>query len=92
MVMRKWIVFLPSRAGDKRKGPEGILLLRRSRTLQAGGNNLTILFYDSNETMFLSQEYEVAERCVNRVLQMEPNNYQAKQLKDLITKKIRRGA
>ena len=40
----------------------------------------------------LSQEYELAARCVDRVLQMEPNNYQAKQLKDLITKKIRRGA
>ena len=30
----------------------------------------------------LSQEYELAARCVDRVLQMEPNNYQAKQLKD----------
>ena len=28
---------------------------------------------------------------MDRVLQMEPNNYQAKQLKELITKKIRRG-
>ena len=28
---------------------------------------------------------------MDRVLQMEPNNYQAKQLKKLITKKIRRG-
>ena len=36
------------------------------------------------------EEYELAEQCVDRVLQMEPNNYQAKQLKKLITKKIRR--
>ena len=38
------------------------------------------------------QEYEEAERCVDRVLQMEPTNRQAKQLKELVTKKIRRGA
>ena len=37
------------------------------------------------------QEYESAESCVDRVLQMEPNNYQAKQLKALAVKKIRRG-
>ena len=37
------------------------------------------------------QEYESAERCVDRVLLMEPNNYQAKQLKELIVKKLRRG-
>lgn len=37
------------------------------------------------------QEYESAERCIDRVLQMEPNNYQAKQLKELIIKKLRRG-
>ena len=37
------------------------------------------------------QEYESAERCVDRVLQMEPNNYQAQQLKELIIKKLRRG-
>ena len=29
---------------------------------------------------------ELAEQCVDHVLQMEPNNYQAKQLKELITK------
>ena len=37
------------------------------------------------------QEYESADRCVDRLLQMEPNNYQAKQLKELIVKKLRRG-
>jgi hypothetical protein len=37
------------------------------------------------------QEYEEAERCVDRILQMEPSNRQANQLKQLITKKIRRG-
>ena len=37
------------------------------------------------------QEYESAERCVDRVLLMEPNNYQAKQLKELVVKKLRRG-
>ncbi|XP_064390012.1 mitochondrial fission 1 protein-like [Halichondria panicea] len=35
------------------------------------------------------EEYEDADKCVARVLQMEPNNYQAKQLKTLINKKIR---
>jgi len=35
--MTNWIIFLPSRAGDKRKGPKRILLLCRSRTLQTGG-------------------------------------------------------
>ncbi len=37
------------------------------------------------------QEFESAETCVDRVLHMEPNNHQAKQLKELITKKMRRG-
>ena len=37
------------------------------------------------------QEYEAADRCIDRLLQMEPNNYQAKQLKDLIVKKLTRG-
>ena len=37
------------------------------------------------------QEYESAERCVDRILQMESNNNQAKQLKELIIKKLRRG-
>ena len=38
-----------------------------------------------------TQEYELAESCVDRVLQMEPNNYQAKQLKECIAKKLKRG-
>lgn len=38
------------------------------------------------------KEYEAAEKCVNRVLHMEPHNYQAKQLKTLINKKIKKGA
>ena len=37
------------------------------------------------------QEYEASQSCVDRVLQMEPNNMQAKQLKQLVSKKIRRG-
>ena len=37
------------------------------------------------------QEYEASCSSVDRVLQMEPNNYQAKQLKQLVQKKIRRG-
>lgn len=37
------------------------------------------------------QEYEEAQNCIDRVLQMEPTNYQAQQLKALITKKITRG-
>jgi fission 1 protein len=36
------------------------------------------------------QEYESADRCIDRLLQMEPNNYQAKQLKELIVKKLTR--
>ena len=42
--------------------------------------------------LFLSlQEYESADHCIDRLLQMEPNNYQAKQLKELIVKKLTRG-
>ena len=41
--------------------------------------------------IIILQEYESAEICVDRILQMEPNNYQAKQLKELIIKKLRRG-
>ncbi len=37
------------------------------------------------------QEYEASQSCVDRVLQMEPNNSQAKQLKQLVSKKIQRG-
>ena len=37
------------------------------------------------------QEYEAAQSCVDRVLQMEPNSRQANQLKQLISKKIKRG-
>lgn len=40
---------------------------------------------------FLVQEYEASQSCVDRVLQMEPNNNQAKQLKQLVSKKMRRG-
>ena len=37
------------------------------------------------------QEYELSRSCVDRVLQMEPKNMQAKELKQLVEKKIRRG-
>ena len=47
----------------------------------------TVCFY----TVFFTQEYESADRCIDRLLQMEPNNYQAKQLKELIVKKLTRG-
>ena len=39
----------------------------------------------------VAQEYEEARNCIDRVLQMEPSNYQAQQLKALINKKITRG-
>ena len=45
----------------------------------------------STVVFFSFQEYEEAERCVDRVLQMEPTNRQANQLKKLIVKKIRKG-
>lgn len=56
--------------------------------------SLTIhhLHYKHHPTTYASsQEYEASQSCVNRVLQMEPNNYQAKQLKELVQKKIKRG-
>lgn len=36
------------------------------------------------------EEYEEAKNCTDRVLQMEPNNRQAKQLSQLISKKLKR--
>ena len=37
------------------------------------------------------EEYSDAEQCINRVLHMEPNNSQAKDLKKLISAKIQQG-
>lgn len=42
-------------------------------------------------TYFLLQDYQQADLCITRVLNIESNNEQAKQLKTLIDDKIRRG-
>lgn len=37
------------------------------------------------------EEFSEAEQCINRVLHMEPNNSQAKDLKKLVSGKIQQG-
>ena len=48
-------------------------------------------YYFTSLGHYKLEEFEEADSCVDRVLQMEPNNLQAKTLKQLITRKIRRG-
>lgn len=64
-----------------------------THTLNQSKHYITVSSFEVKQVYccILLQEYESAERCVDRILQMEPNNYQAKQLKELIIKKLRRG-
>jgi fission 1 protein len=79
-----WHLIKSSYKNDIRKG------IRMMESEISQGKDQRDYFYFIALGHYKLEEYESAERCVDRVLLMEHNNYQAKQLKELIVKKLRR--
>lgn len=79
-----WHLIKSQYKNDIRKG------IRLMEELVTKGRDQRDYYYFTSLGHYKLEEFEEADSCVDRVLQMEPNNLQAKTLKQLITRKIRR--